>query len=514
MKKYKFINFVLKFLLYFILISTFVSVILSISSNEDNMIFTLFIPVFLTKKAMLLSPPFNVFFIYFFVTIPLIIFIYFILNLYSKKFFLRWFTVYYLLDSIISIIYDSKINISLLFVYLIKLFFILFFTYIVIKNKYVCFKNNKFLDQIIILLNNYIYRNLVLLSSIFLFTRAFYLYGFVKIICDYNLSIFSKIVLGLIFIAFNAFIICIYIRYVRNTLTNGKEDDKDDDYFRDNYFLSKFLLVLTFYFSINKTNDIYIISNFATAYARIFINDYFGLSKFILKIIFIIPLSILFLSIVIGIRNKKIMDMAVYISWLDELLYIVYKIIYKIPMLDIIAPIKILYLCILTESTILGKKLPRKFIFRKSGDKIYRNAKNYTYNSEYAKNYTFISVLLFGLLTCFGLYLEYKCFIKARFTSTWPVYLFIMFCLFITYVLILAGLQPFIFTWKYSFYRKSRWIYRVSYLDDQRSDIYTDLKVTKKNNCFYFCVYTDYKNRKKRLIIPNCYPEIEDILYQ
>lgn len=95
-------------------------------------------------------------------------------------------------------------------------------------------------------------------------------------------------------------------------------------------------------------------------------------------------------------------------------------------------------------------------------------------------------MLTLVLLTCCGLFLEYKCFAVMIHSSSWAPYLVIMLIILVTYFTILLILQPYIFTWKYSFYRKDRWIYRISYIDDLHSDIYTDLKVVKKFFCSIF----------------------------
>ncbi len=45
-------------------------------------------------------------------------------------------------------------------------------------------------------------------------------------------------------------------------------------------------------------------------------------------------------------------------------------------------------------------------------------------------------------------------------------------------------------------------------------DIFTDVVVYNENKFVYHCYYTDYKNERKKLVIPKCYPNIEEILYQ
>ncbi len=85
--------------------------------------------------------------------------------------------------------------------------------------------------------------------------------------------------------------------------------------------------------------------------------------------------------------------------------------------------------------------------------------------------------------------------------------------LLLLYIFAYYRFMQYIVPWKFSFYRKDRWIYRVCRSSYMPTDIFTDVTVYKENKYVFHCYYTDYKNERKKLVIPKCYPDIEEILY-
>lgn len=84
-----------------------------------------------------------------------------------------------------------------------------------------------------------------------------------------------------------------------------------------------------------------------------------------------------------------------------------------------------------------------------------------------------------------------------------------LFWLFTNY---LGEYKPYIFGYKYSYYRKDRWVYCVCRDENTVTKIYTDLKIKSENSFSYICTYRDYKNRIQEKIIHKYYPDIEEIL--
>ena len=496
--------------------------VLSISGLINNKLiinlFSYFYPRFVINNISFIESPFNIYILAFFVIIPLILF--FVLILLSKDnkkifYILLYFTI---IDSTILCFYDAFNN-NHLFLYLdiIKILLTIEIIYLNRNIKVTFIKKTTSIDCISMLIKNDFYRRM-LFSTIFLFILYIQLYYIWNaVVVDYGLTSKYKLFSAFILIYIYIWLFYFFISYVnKNIVQKGQIDNKS--IMLTFYTIARYILLFNFYMTFKCQGVVITISNFFSIYASAYVFFYTGIEKILLVILSLIPLIVYMFSFFLSKKNWNWMLVPTIISWLDELLIIIYNIYVNKVYFDLLNSCQIVILLILTEGTILGQRIKHDLPTYQKSKKDHCDVKIYSYNFKSSKivSLIFIVLIIFVIFVAVGLELLIIYIGDNYELNTFQTLLliclisspFIIFGIFVKHIVVR------VFFWKTYYYRKNRWIYMVCDLKYIDTDIYTDLKVYKETKLGYHCYYTDYKNKRRNVFIPKYYPNIEEILYQ
>lgn len=81
------------------------------------------------------------------------------------------------------------------------------------------------------------------------------------------------------------------------------------------------------------------------------------------------------------------------------------------------------------------------------------------------------------------------------------------------YFFIAIKISPFVSTASYSYYKKDDVVYRISNSSMVTVQMFANLLVEKEDEKAYYCSYISQNGKSRKVIIPKCYPEIDEILY-
>ena len=150
-----------------------------------------------------------------------------------------------------------------------------------------------------------------------------------------------------------------------------------------------------------------------------------------------------------------------------------------------------------------SKKLQNDYSKPDRSKSIDGDPKIYCYDKKYAHN-----ILVINIFKCI---INYIIVLMLYYIVSKSVS--IIFSL-VSLIVIILNYLPYLFGYKYSYYRKDRWIYCICKDENVETTIYTDLRVLKETKESYYCAYVDSKNIIRKVIIPKYYPNIEEILIQ
>ncbi len=81
------------------------------------------------------------------------------------------------------------------------------------------------------------------------------------------------------------------------------------------------------------------------------------------------------------------------------------------------------------------------------------------------------------------------------------------------YIYIVVKMAPFVSCNSYSYFKKDDCVCRVSSQTLVTSQVFANLLVEKETSNAYYCSYISQNGKTRKLVIPKCYPNIEEILY-
>ncbi|HPX32356.1 MAG TPA: hypothetical protein PLT36_02500 [Erysipelotrichaceae bacterium] len=261
--------------------------------------------------------------------------------------------------------------------------------------------------------------------------------------------------------------------------------------------------------------------------AIIFAKEVFsGFTSVIVIVMFaFIPIVLYLISYLLSNKEWKWMLVSTILFGVDILVFAIFFLTYGFEsniILDIIFEAVIMFS--LVSGTIAGKKLNNDFeeeiTFNPAteigedaeGEKI----KVYSYDKQYAKknkaNKTALLVLSFvGLMVLMVIVIV---LLIPIFKDNVLLLLAVVYGLLIAYIVWILKLSPFFNAKNYQYFLKDGAICRNTVINKINGpiEILTDLKVESTKEDSYICSFQRSENKRKKLIIPKSYPEIEDIL--
>lgn len=143
--------------------------------------------------------------------------------------------------------------------------------------------------------------------------------------------------------------------------------------------------------------------------------------------------------------------------------------------------------------------------------------KVYTYDKQLAKqNKADKTVLYFMSLVAFffmEILIATALVIFADESTILTVVLLILAILLVGVFIVLSiKISPFVCNNSYSYYKKDDCVCRISSASLITTQIFANLLVEKQTDSAYYCSYISQNGKRRRLIIPKCYPQIDEIL--
>lgn len=96
-------------------------------------------------------------------------------------------------------------------------------------------------------------------------------------------------------------------------------------------------------------------------------------------------------------------------------------------------------------------------------------------------------------------------------TAILLIFSFILLAIVVSFVWIVIQLRPYTLAKNVQYFMLDEQLYRCCYQDVSTAEVLKECKVIKKNPSEFICQYLD-QGKKRKLIIPNGYPHLEDIL--
>ncbi len=191
-------------------------------------------------------------------------------------------------------------------------------------------------------------------------------------------------------------------------------------------------------------------------------------------------------------------------------------------MLNFIFEIVILFTMIKGVSS--GKKLNNDFsvpsqneVIRENTDqniKVYFYDKNLARENKTNKVLVFLALTLAFMLLEIGVVVACMHFYNSNNAVLITVLTLIGALLVITvYILVSIKLTPFVSASSYSYYKENDCIYRISSTSMITAQVFANVLVEKETDNAYYCSYISENGKSRKLIIPKCYPQIDEILY-
>ncbi len=139
--------------------------------------------------------------------------------------------------------------------------------------------------------------------------------------------------------------------------------------------------------------------------------------------------------------------------------------------------------------------------------------KIYSYDKEYAaKNSANKTLLVIGSFVIFILVMFVLTFLLNNIFKGNVFLMFVLlYGLLIGYAVWIVKMSPFIYAKNYQFFKKDGVVYR-NYTVNNMIQSFADLKLEETGKDRFVCSYQKKEDKRKKLIIPNAYPDIEEIL--
>ncbi|MDI9539865.1 MAG: hypothetical protein QM204_00095 [Bacillota bacterium] len=262
----------------------------------------------------------------------------------------------------------------------------------------------------------------------------------------------------------------------------------------------------------------------AIIFAKVFFR---GFTSVIIVVMFaIVPIVLYLISYLLSNKDWKWMKVATILFGTDILVMIGFFIFYGFDssfILDVLFEGLIMFN--LVRGTIAGKKLNNDFeveeIIIENATEVDKDGevtkvKIYSYNKEYAKKnkahknwMVIVSVLVF-FLSMFVL----ASLLNSIFKNNVFLMFIIMYGLLIGYVVWIVKMSPFLNAKNFQYFKKDGIVCRNTVINGMNGVImpFEDLKVEIKKEDSYICSYQKKENKRKNLVIPDAYPDLDEIL--
>lgn len=261
--------------------------------------------------------------------------------------------------------------------------------------------------------------------------------------------------------------------------------------------------------------------------AIIFAKEVFrGFTSILVIVMFaIVPIVLYLISYLLSNKEWKWMLVSTILFGIDILVFAIFFLTYGFEsniIIDIIFEAVIMFS--LVSGTIAGKKLNNDFeeeITFNPATEIAEDAegekiKVYSYDKQYAKSNKAnkAALLLLSFLGLMALMVVVIVLLIPILKDNSLLLLAVIYGLLIAYLVWIFKLSPFFGAKNYQYFLKDGEICRNTVINKINGpiEVLYDLKVESTKEDSYICSFQKSENKRKKLIIPKCYPEIEDIL--
>lgn len=258
--------------------------------------------------------------------------------------------------------------------------------------------------------------------------------------------------------------------------------------------------------------------------------NFTGLESALVIVLFaIIPIILLAICYLLSKKDWKWLLVATVIMGIDILILLAYNLLiyFEVSFLVNYTFEGIIFF-LLIKAVRAGKKLNNDFEVPNQDEVINEAVDNqeetssekikvYTYDKQLAKqNKTDKTVLYFMSLVGFffmEILIAAALAVFADESTILTVALIILALLLVlAFVVLSIKLAPFISNNAYSYYKKDDCVCRISSASLITTQIFANLLVEKQTDSAYYCSYISQNGKRRRLIIPKCYPQIDEIL--
>ncbi len=260
-----------------------------------------------------------------------------------------------------------------------------------------------------------------------------------------------------------------------------------------------------------------------------FAQNFSGFEQFLIIFIFaIIPVLLLGICYLLSKKDWKWMLVATILMSIDALALIAYCIfIYFDGYIVSNFLIEGIILFVLIRSTKSGKRLNNDFEEPKQEDVINEAVDSQTQTmgtDEHIKVYMFDKALakqnktdktwLYFLSLLIFLAAEIGLCMLAVFVPSLGILSGILAIVAVFgYIYVVVKMAPFVSCNSYSYFKKDDCVCRVSSQTLVTSQVFANLLVEKETSNAYYCSYISQNGKTRKLVIPKCYSNIEEILY-
>ena len=270
---------------------------------------------------------------------------------------------------------------------------------------------------------------------------------------------------------------------------------------------------------------------FVPQIAVIFAKYYFsGFDTFLVIALFsLVPIALLLICFFLSYKDWKWMLISSIIMVIDALALIAYSVSGYFDfslVLNYGFELGILY-CLI-RATLAGKELnndfeglDQKIIIDQSGAfkieqpntvKYYYYDKSLAKQNKTSKRLLFILALIGLIVTCTGTTIG-LIFGIADGDALLLIIGIVSLIASIFLIIFEIKLSVFVEANTYSFYKENDIVCRVSLASIRPMQIYANLLVEKETSDAYYCSYINQKGKRKKLVVPKCYPQIDEILF-
>lgn len=251
-----------------------------------------------------------------------------------------------------------------------------------------------------------------------------------------------------------------------------------------------------------------------------------GFTSVIVVVMFaVVPIALYTISYLLSNKDWKWMRVATILFGTDILVFIGYFFVFGFEgsfIIDILFEGLIMFN--LARGTIAGKKLNNDFeveeivientnVTGEEGEET--RVKIYSYDKQFAKKNKADKnlMLILSVFALFGL-MFVMIFILTNIKINPGLMILIIYGLLIAYIVWVVKMSPFLNAKNFQYFKKDGIVCRNTIIGGMNGVIqpFKDLRVESTGEDRFVCSYQQKENKRKNLVIPNSYPDIEEIL--